>query len=138
MFNYNLSIMSSIVQGVTSTLEGDAPGDFNTKWTIPNAAVSTSYHSQTVVLKDIGIDKIITAQAGTTYSINGRIYTTAAGTVSDGDMVTCQLESAGSYETTVVGGLVIDGIACDFTIITETANGWTDIEYYSDGSYYTY
>ena len=85
--------------------------------TITGAAISTEYTTRKYKLLS-GTDLVITAQAGSTYSINGGDYTSDAGTISAGDILRVKHTSSGSYEDAVTGGVVIDGSDCDFIIET--------------------
>jgi ribosomal protein S4 len=58
------------------------------------------------------------AITGGTYSIKGRSYTSASGTVSNGDTVTVQLISSGNYSTTTNATLTIGGISDTFSVAT--------------------
>ncbi|GAB6096776.1 hypothetical protein JCM14469_30290 [Desulfatiferula olefinivorans] len=56
--------------------------------------------------------------AGGTYSINGGGYTSAAGTVNNGDTVSVRVLSASEYNTTSSVNLVIGGVSGFFTVTT--------------------
>lgn len=58
---------------------------------------------------------------GGTYSINGAAYTSAAGTVSNGDTVTVQQVSSATYAATTIATLTIDGVTGDFSVTTAAA-----------------
>ena len=113
-----LDYYTYLVIGLCSTIRSAAPGEFDALWTITRAATSTPYSSCKIKLTDIGIDAAITAQAGTTYSINGGTATGDAGTISDGDILVAYLTSSASYNDAVSGGVVIATINCAFTIET--------------------
>jgi len=56
---------------------------------------------------------------GGTYSINGDPYTSENGTVDNGDTVTVQQISSGTYSTTTDATLTIGGISDTFSVTTK-------------------
>ncbi|WP_257388842.1 DUF4082 domain-containing protein [Tahibacter caeni] len=60
--------------------------------------------------------------AGGAYSINGAAYTSAAGTVQNGDTVSVQLMSSASFATPVQATLTIGGVSADFIVTTAAAD----------------
>jgi hypothetical protein len=63
---------------------------------------------------------------GGTYSINGGPYTSASGTVNNGDTVTVQLFSSGSYSTITSAKLTIGGVSDTFEVFTDEAPRGSD------------
>ncbi len=55
---------------------------------------------------------------GGQYSINGGVYTSATGTINNGDRVSVQLTSSGSYATTTNATLTIGGVSGAFSVTT--------------------
>lgn len=98
--------------------------------TITGAAVSTEYTTRKYKLIS-GTDLVITAQAGSTYSINGGEYTSEAGTISAGDILRVKHTSSANYEDAVTGGVVVNSLDCDFII--ETMADPTSAGIYQDG-----
>jgi hypothetical protein len=85
-----------------------------------NAALNTTITSNTITVS--GIDAAVPISiTGGTYSINGGSYTSASGTVSDGNPVKVQLTSSGSYSTTTSATLTIGGISAIFNVTTQAA-----------------
>ena len=83
-------------------------------------ALNTIVTSNTIMVS--GINTVTTiAITGGTYSIKGRPYTSASGTVSNGDTVTVQLTSSGNYSTTTNATLTIGGISDTFSVTTQSA-----------------
>jgi hypothetical protein len=69
-----------------------------------------------------GIDPKVTIPisiSGGTYSINGGAYTSAIGTVSNGDTVTVQQTSSSLSHTTTNATLIIGGVSGTFNVTTE-------------------
>jgi len=83
-------------------------------------ALNTVTTSNTITVAGINTDTTISITGGT-YSINGVEYTSDAGTVSNGDTVTIQLTSSGSYSTTTDATLTIDGVSDTFSVTTKAA-----------------
>jgi hypothetical protein len=87
--------------------------------------------SQTVTSNSITVSGITCAASisitGGTYSINGGAYTSAPGTVNNGNTVTVQQTSSGSYSTTTNATLTIGGVSDMFSVTTSasSANAWT-------------
>jgi hypothetical protein len=96
---------------------GRAPGSFDALWTVVNS-ISTLTTSRKITLSGVGVGATITAIGATEYSINGGAFTAAAGTISDDDKIQVRLVSSSSYETEVIGGVVIGGITCAFSVTT--------------------
>jgi len=75
--------------------------------------------SNTITLSGIDDTTPVSITAGA-YSINGGPYTTEEGTVSDGDTVTVQLTSSGSYTATTEATLTIGDVSDTFSITTKS------------------
>jgi N-acetylneuraminic acid mutarotase len=85
-----------------------------------NAALSTVVTSNTITVS--GIDQAVSISiTGGAYSINGGLYTSTSGMVSDGDPVKVQLTSSGNYSTTTNATLTIGGIPAIFNVTTQAA-----------------
>ena len=85
-----------------------------------NVALNTKVTSNTITISGINTATIISATGGT-YSINGGSYTSASGTVNNGDTITVQLTSSGSHSTTTSATLTIGGASGTFSATTESA-----------------
>ena len=59
--------------------------------------------------------------AGGMYSINGAVYTNAAGAVQNGDTVSIQVLSSTRFATSVRATLTIGGVSGAFDVITRGA-----------------
>jgi hypothetical protein len=79
----------------------------------------TAESSNTVTISGITKPSPISVSGGT-YSINGGSYTSAAGTVNNGDTVTVQLTSSSSPSTASKATLTIGGLSADFSVTTTT------------------
>lgn len=97
--------------------------------TIPNAfvftaqsgaALSAATTSDTITVAGINSAAAITI-AGGSYAINGGAYTTGAGTVNNGDTVTVQQTSSGSYSTLTSATLTVGGVSAAFNVTTQAA-----------------
>lgn len=82
--------------------------------------LSTVITSNTITVSGIGAAAFISVTGGT-YSINGGTYTSAEGSVNNGDTVTVQQTSAGNYLTTTNATLYISGVSDTFSVTTEAA-----------------
>lgn len=67
---------------------------------VTGATLSTQYTSNTITLAGMDSTSPITVTGGT-YSINGGAYTSADGTVVNGDQITVRVTSSGSFSTAV-------------------------------------
>jgi hypothetical protein len=83
-------------------------------------ALSTTVTSNQLTVLGINTATSISITGGT-YSINGGSYTSDSGTVNNGDTVTVQLTSSGSYSTTVDATLTIGGVSNTFSVTTQAA-----------------
>lgn len=83
--------------------------------------LNTVITSNTITVSGINAPAPISITGGT-YSINGGMYTNENGTVNNGDTVTVQQTSAGSYMTTTVATLTIGGVSDTFSVTTKEAS----------------
>jgi hypothetical protein len=91
-------------------------------------ALNTVATSNTITVSGICAPASISISDGT-YSINGGLYTSSSGTVSNGNTVTVQQTSSGSYSTTTNATLTIGGVSDTFSVTTDTGPSltWTPI-----------
>jgi M6 family metalloprotease-like protein len=82
-----------------------------------NVALNTTVTSNTITVSGICAPAFISITGGT-YSINGGVYTSTTGTVSNGDTVTVRQTSSGSYSTTTNATLTIGGVSDTFSVTT--------------------
>jgi len=80
-------------------------------------ALNTLVTSNSITVSGIAVASAISITGGT-YSVNGGVYTSASGTVANGDTVTVQLTSSGSYSTTTTSTLTIGGVSGIFSVST--------------------
>jgi hypothetical protein len=85
-----------------------------------NVAVSTLMTSNTITVSGINTGTPISVTGGS-YSINGGAFTTAAGTVNNGDSVRVQQTSSPSFATSTDAVLTIGGVSDTFTVTTAAA-----------------
>jgi hypothetical protein len=81
-------------------------------------ALATPTTSNTITVSGINAATPISISAGGSYSINGGAYTSVAGTVNNGDMVTLRQTSSGSFSTLTTATLTIGGVAGTFDVTT--------------------
>jgi prenyltransferase beta subunit len=77
---------------------------------------SRSSNPITVTLITVAVPVSIT---GGTYSINGGPYTSSAGTVKAGDVITVQLTSAGKFNTLTTAILTVSNVSGGFSVTTK-------------------
>jgi len=83
-----------------------------------NVALSTIITSNSITVSGITSAAPISVTGGT-FSINGGSYTSASGTVNNGNRVTVQVTSSGSYSTKTDATLTIGGVSDVFSVTTE-------------------
>jgi hypothetical protein len=81
-------------------------------------ALSSVITSNTITVAGINAAAAISITGGT-YSINSGSYTSADGTVNNGDTVTVQQTSSGSYSTTTDATLTIGGVSDTLSVTTQ-------------------
>lgn len=89
---------------------------------IPQSGVApyTVITSNVITVAGIDSPSAITIVGGM-YSINGAVYTNAAGTVQNGDTISLQVLSSTRFATSVQATLTIGGISGTFDVITRGA-----------------
>ncbi len=101
---------------VTTTVEDATPNSFMFE-SISNAALSTEYTSNTIVVSGINTAVTISIDSAE-YSVNGSAFTSASTTVNSGDEVVVQLTSSAEFETSVSATLTIGGVSDTFLVTT--------------------
>jgi len=81
------------------------------------AAISTQVASNQVTLAGLSGPSAISIVGGQ-YSINGGAYSSAAGTVNNGDRITVRVTASGLYSTTTTATLTIAGVNYLFSVTT--------------------
>jgi hypothetical protein len=84
--------------------------------------LNTIITSNTITVSGIASETPISITGGA-YSINGGDYTSEDGMVNNGDTVTLQLLSPGSYATTTGATLTIGGVSDTFSVTTLNESG---------------
>ena len=110
-----------------STIDNSSPNPF-TFADQTGVALSMLITSNTIAVSDINTATGIISITGGAYSINCGAYTSAGGTVKNGDTVTVQQTSWNSYLTTTNATLTIGGVSDTFSVTTQDApgaNAWT-------------
>ncbi len=88
-------------------------------------ALNTAITSNTI--KVFGFNGAVPVSVtGGKYSVNGGVYTSADGTVNDGDTITVQLFSSENNSTTVSAKLTVGKISDNFDVTTKEAPGSGD------------
>ncbi len=83
-----------------------------------NVALSTLTTSNIITVSGINTASPISIAVGGTYSIDGGTYTSATGTVNNGDTVMLQQTSSGSFSTLTTATLDIGGVDGAFDVTT--------------------
>ncbi len=84
---------------------------------VTNAAVSTVFTSNAVAIVGINTATPISVIGGT-YSINGGVFTAAAGTVTSGQTVAVRQTSSAAFETATTTVLQVGGVSDTYTVTT--------------------
>lgn len=106
--------LKPLVSSIISVPTAPAPGAFTA---VTNVAPSTVVTSNAVTVTGINWPAAILISGGE-YSISGGAYTSATGTVSNGDTVTLRQVSSASYSTQTDAVLTIGGISSTFSVTT--------------------
>ena len=85
-----------------------------------SVALNTPFISDTSTVSGINMPTAISITGGL-YSINGSAFTSAAGTVNNGDSVRVQLTSSAAYATMTSATLTIGGVSATFSVTTQSA-----------------
>lgn len=83
-----------------------------------DVALTSIVESNTTTLRDINSSATISVTSGSSYRINGGIYTDAAGTVHNGDSVQVRHISSENFSTSVSTTLTIGGVQMTFKSTT--------------------
>ncbi len=83
-----------------------------------SVSLNTTLISNVIMVSGIVLPAPISITGGT-YSVNGGPYTNESGTVEDGDTVSVQQMSSGSYSTTTDTTLTIGGVSDTFSVTTK-------------------
>jgi hypothetical protein len=84
-------------------------------------ALNTPVTSNMITVSGINTASPITITTGGTYSINSGAYTSAAGTINNGNTVTVKQTSSGSYSSKTNATLTIGGVSGTFSVTTQSA-----------------
>ncbi len=95
----------------------DTTPDPFTFTSLANVSLNTILISNTITISGMNAVAPISIVGGT-YAINGGAYTNIVGTVTNGDTVTVEMTSTGSYSTTTNAILTIGGISGTFSVTT--------------------
>ncbi len=85
---------------------------------ITDAELSTSYDSNTIVIRGINTQSPISISSWGQYSVNRAAFRSGASTVSDGDSVIVRQNSSSNNSTTSSVTLTISWVSSDFSITT--------------------
>ncbi len=98
---------------------------------VGGAALATSQVSGEITVGGINAPAPISVSGGS-YSINGGAFTTAAGTVQNGQTVRVQHISSSQYSTATTSTLTIGGVSGTFMSVTLAADGTPDAFSFTD------
>jgi hypothetical protein len=87
--------------------------------------LNTAVVSNAITVAGIDAETAISISGGE-YALNGGAYTTAAGTVSNGQTVTVRQTSSSSFSTTTMTTLTIGGVSGTFSVTTRPADTTPD------------
>ncbi|MDZ7583788.1 MAG: IPTL-CTERM sorting domain-containing protein [Thiobacillus sp.] len=113
------SVPSSASNTATPLVADTAPNPFGFI-AQTGVALSTPTTSNTITIAGINNAASIGIVGGS-YSINGGVYVSTAGTVNNGDMVTVQQPSSASFSTLTSATLTIGGVSGAFDVTTLAA-----------------
>jgi len=109
---------------VTTQAEDTTPDVFSfTSQT--GVTVNTQVVSDTLTIGGINSDALITVSGGE-YAIQGNNYTSAAGTISNGDTLKVRQTSSTQFSTTTVVTVTVGGVSGTFSVTTEAADTTPD------------
>ena len=100
-----------------TTIAADTTPDPFTFADQTGVSLGTVATSNTITVSGINSPATITITGGV-YSINGGVFTSASGTVNNGDTVQVRLTSADAYSTTTSATLTIGGVSDTFSVTT--------------------
>ncbi|MBL8518655.1 MAG: FecR domain-containing protein [Betaproteobacteria bacterium] len=84
---------------------------------VNNATLVTTFVSNSVVITGINAPAPVSITGGS-YSINGGTFTTAPGTISNGQSIAVQVVSAGTVATPTTATVIIGGVSGSYTVTT--------------------
>ena len=110
---------------ITREAEDTTPNAFDLGGPVSDAELSTSTLSNTITVSGINAATpiSISGSGSPAYSVNGGSFTTASGTVLDGNTVQVRVTSSASNSTSVTATLNIGGVTDTFTVTTVTSGG---------------
>jgi hypothetical protein len=98
-----------------------------------NAALNTAITSNTITVSGINVATAISVSGGS-YSVNGGAFTTAAGTVTNGNTVAVKVTTAVTNNTVSNATLNIGGVSDTFSVTTLASTGGFLLPAQSTGS----
>lgn len=130
------SSVTLTIGGVTgsftvTTIAADTTPDAFAFGTIVDVMPSSEQVSNTVTISGVNTNAPISISGGS-YSINGGAFTSAAGSIANGDAVTVRQTASPSFFTTTTATLTIGGVSADYQVRTVAA--MTDPSAFTFGS----
>ena len=107
----------SVTTQAETPVQDTTPAQFNFA-DQTNVQLSTVITANTITISGINTAAPISITGGT-YSINSGSYTSSSGMVNNGNTVTVQLTSSGSYSTKTDATINIGGVSDTFSVITK-------------------
>lgn len=120
----DVTLTISTTTGVFRVTTGSTAVNPFTFTPLTGQAISTVFTSNAITVSGNTLPVPISISGGT-YNINGGSYTSSAGTVNAGDIVTVKVTSSASYNTAVVATLNIGGTTGTFSVTTEYVNAFS-------------
>lgn len=112
----------AVARSFVVTLGGEQPTPdsftFNTQ---TNVELSTFVESNTIYISGLGegVDANVSV-SNCKYSINGGAFASTPTTIKNGDSLKLEIESSGSYSTSVVGSITVGTYSTTFTVTTKS------------------
>lgn len=108
----------------TTTVSTDTTPDPFSFTAVTGAALSSVYTSNTITISGIDTSTPVSISNGT-YCINGGAYTSAVGSVVNGDTLAVRAISSSSNSVGVTATLTVGGTSAGFTVTTQALSGGT-------------
>jgi acid phosphatase len=112
-----VSLAVAAILGACGHDHNDGTPDSFSFTAVTNAPLSSTQTSNSVTISGINKTVPITVSGGT-YSINGGAFTSAAGTVKNGDSVSVQEAASGTPATAATATVTVGSISSPFSVMT--------------------
>ncbi len=128
-----------------TTVPPDTTPDTFAFTSVSNATLGASYTSSSITISGINTSSAISLSGVWQYRINAGAYTSSAGTVQNGDVITIQQSASASNSTTTSSTLIIGWVSAVYNVTTPAppldttpdAFSFTDVTGASTGTVFT-